>query len=578
MTLSPGHILNSRYHIESLLGQGGFGAVYKARDANLDKLVAVKENLDTSQEAQRQFLREATVLANLSHPNLPRVTDHFIIPDQGQYLVMDFIEGDDLQRTVEKDGAIDPPRAAHYISQVMDALIYLHGRTPPVLHRDIKPANIKITPEGKAVLVDFGLVKLYDSHTKTTMGARAITPGYSPPEQYGQGSTDVRSDIYALGATFYMLVTGVNPPESVQRVAGDTLRPAHLVNPRVPPGMGMAISRAMDMVPTNRFPTMMDFRNAISSQRVSPAQTVNLQPGPVMQATIPVASSGTYISQEPLPPGAQYAVPVKKKPKTGLILGIAGGLVAIVAIICIALYSIGSAANKSATATSEALAVQRTRTERADQKLEEEKATEAAQVEMTQAAQVVMTEAAATVSAVQAITTTAESYGSPALVFGPSSGSLEHTTDGFIPGTSADVSLKNFLVEATFLNPYSTSAGSWDYGFLFRHEGANQQYRLIISSTGEWELYNNTGEPDGTLVDSGTIPNLDTSEFGSNTVQVVAYDNYGELMVNGEFISELDLSARATEGDIFVATGMYTGDLIAGKFTEYWDFFVYNIP
>ncbi len=578
MTLSPRHILNSRYHIESLLGQGGFGAVYKARDANLDKLVAVKENLDTSQEAQRQFLREATVLANLSHPNLPRVTDHFIIPDQGQYLVMDFIEGDDLQRTVEKDGAIDPPRAAHYISQVMDALIYLHGRTPPVLHRDIKPANIKITPEGKAVLVDFGLVKLYDSHTKTTMGARAITPGYSPPEQYGQGSTDVRSDIYALGATFYMLVTGVNPPESVQRVAGDTLRPAHLVNPRVPPGMGMAISRAMDMVPTNRFPTMMDFRNAISSQRVSPAQTVNLQPGPVMQATIPVASSGTYISQEPLPPGAQYAVPVKKKPKTGLILGIAGGLVAIVAIICIALYSIGSAANKSATATSEALAVQRTRTERADQKLEEEKATEAAQVEMTQAAQVVMTEAAATVSAVQAITTTAESYGSPALVFGPSSGSLEHTTDGFIPGTSADVSLKNFLVEATFLNPYSTSAGSWDYGFLFRHEGANQQYRLIISSTGEWELYNNTGEPDGTLVDSGTIPNLDTSEFGSNTVQVVAYDNYGELMVNGEFISELDLSARATEGDIFVATGMYTGDLIAGKFTEYWNFFVYNIP
>lgn len=578
MTLSPGHILNNRYHIEALLGQGGFGAVYKARDANLDKLVAVKENLDISQEAQRQFLREATVLANLSHPNLPRVTDHFIIPDQGQYLVMDFIEGDDLQRTVEKDGALDPSRAAHYIAQVMDALIYLHGRTPPVLHRDIKPANIKITPEGKAVLVDFGLVKLYDSHTKTTMGARAITPGYSPPEQYGQGSTDVRSDIYALGATFYMLVTGVNPPESVQRVAGDTLRPAHLVNPRVPPGMGMAIARAMDMVPTNRFPTMLDFRNAISSQRVTPAQTVNLQSGPVMQATVPVASTGVYVSQEPLPPGAQYAVPVKKKPKTGLIIGITGGVVAIIAVVCIALYSIGAAANKSATATSEALAVQRTRTERADQKLQEKKATEAAQLEMTQAAQAVMTEAAATVSFVQSITATAESFGSPALVFGPSSGSLEHTTDGFIPGTNADVSLKNFLVEATFLNPYSTTSGPWDYGFLFRHEGANQQYRLIVSSTGDWELYNNTGDPDGTLVDSGKVTNLDTSEFGSNTIQVVAYDNYGELMVNNEFVSDLDLSGRTVEGDVFVATGMYTGDLIAGYYTEYWDFFVYNIP
>lgn len=578
MTLSPGHILNNRYHIESLLGQGGFGAVYKARDANLDKLVAVKENLDTSQEAQRQFLREATVLANLSHSNLPRVTDHFIIPDQGQYLVMDFIEGDDLQHTVEKDGALDPNRAAHYISQVMDALIYLHGRTPPVLHRDIKPANIKITPEGKAVLVDFGLVKLYDSHTKTTMGARAITPGYSPPEQYGQGTTDVRSDIYALGATFYMLVTGVNPPESVQRVAGDTLRPAHLVNPRVPPGMGMAISRAMDMVPTNRFPTMMDFRNAISSQRISPVQTVNLQSSPVPQATVPVSGMGTYVSSEPLPPGPLYAAPVKKKKKTGLIIGIAGGLVAIVAVVCIALYSIGAAANKNATATSEALALQRTRTERAEQKMEEEQSTQAAELEMTQAAETVMTQAAATADAVIAMTVTSESMGAPMLTFGPASGSLEHTTDGFIPGSNADVSVKNFLAEASFLNPYSTSSGTWDYGFLFRHEGANQQYRLIITSDKEWELYNNTGEPDGTLIDSGTVPNLDTSEYGMNTIQIVAYDNYGELMVNGELTSELDLSARSTAGDIFVATGMFTGDLIEGKFTEYWDFYVYDIP
>ena len=91
-------------------------------------------------------------------------------------------------------------------------------------------------------------------------------------------------------------------------------------------------------------------------------------------------------------------------------------------------------------------------------------------------------------------------------------------------------------------------------------------------------MYNNTGDPDGTLVDSGKVTNLDTSEFGSNTIQVVAYDNYGELMVNNEFVSDLDLSGRTVEGDVFVATGMYTGDLIAGYYTEYWDFFVYNIP
>ena len=316
----------------------------------------------------------------------------------------------------------------------------------------------------------------------------------------------------------------------------------------------------------------------MNNQRVSPAQTINLQSGPVPQATVPVGSSGMYYSQEPLPPGAQYAAPVQKKKKTGLIIGIAGGVVAIVAIVCIALYSIGSAANKSATATSEALAVQRTRTERAVQKEEEQKGTEAAQVEMTRAAESVITQAAGTAQAVFAMTVTSESMGSPMLLFGPTSGSLEHTTDGFIPGTNADVSLKNFLVEVSFLNPYSTSAGPWDYGFLFRHEGANQQYRLIITSDKEWELYNNNGEPDGTLIDSGTVPNLDTSEYGMNTIQIVAYDNYGELMVNGELTSELDLSARSTAGDIFVATGMFTGDLIEGKFTEYWDFYVYDIP
>jgi hypothetical protein len=334
----------------------------------------------------------------------------------------------------------------------------------------------------------------------------------------------------------------------------------------------------MDMVPTNRFVTMADFRNALSGQRVSPAQTINLQSGPIPQATVPVSNSGTYISQEPLPPGVQYAAPAQKKKKTGLIIGIAGGLVAIVAIICIALYSIGAAANKSATATSEALAVQRTRTERAEQKLEEEKATEAAQVEMTRAADSVMTQAAATAQAVFAMTATSESMGSPMLVFGPAAGSLEHTDDGYIPGNDAEVSVKNFLVEASFLNPYSTSAGTWDYGFLFRHAGPNQQYRLIISSTGEWELYNNTGEPDGTLIDSGMVANLDTSEFGVNTIQVVAFENYGELMVNDEFVSDLDLSARSDTGNIFVATGMVTGDLIAGKSTEYWDFYVYDIP
>lgn len=572
MTLSPGYTLNNRYQIETLLGQGGFGAVYKARDINLDKLCAVKENLDTSQEAQRQFLREATVLANLSHNNLPRVTDHFIIPDQGQYLVMDYIEGEDLQHLVDKDGAMEPARAANLILQVMDALAYMHNRVPPVLHRDIKPANIKYTPEDKAVLVDFGLVKLYDSHTKTTMGARAITPGYSPPEQYGQGSTDARSDIYALGATLYMLVTGINPPESVQRVAGDTLRPAHLVNPLVPPAMGMTIAHAMEMVPGNRFPTMMDFKMALSGQRGAPAQPAYIQAGNVPQPTMRAVDAPSYPRQDRMPPAPAYA-PVKKKGKAGLIIGITGGVLALGAlVVCIALYSIGTAANNASTATAEALAAKKTKTARA---VRETQAYESTQTEAAVYAE--YTQAAATEQASFDMTSTADALGVPKLVFGPIEGSLEHALDGFIPGNSADVNVSNFIVEATFMNPYSTDEGTWDYGFLFRHAGANQQYRLIVSWDGTWELYNNTGTSDGALIDSGTVSNLDTSEFGINTLQLVVYEDYGQLLVNDEFVSSLDLSARLNSGDIFVATGLYSGDEKEGASTEFWDFTVYEL-
>jgi serine/threonine-protein kinase len=218
MPLEPGQVLNNRYRIAKLLGQGGFGAVYRAWDLNLERACALKENLEISEEAQRQFKREALILSGLSHPNLPRVIDHFIIPGQGQYLVMDYVEGEDLQEMLESTGRPLPEaQALSWISQVCDALVYLHSQNPPVIHRDIKPANIKITPQGQAMLVDFGIAKMYDAHLQTTLGARAVTAGYSPPEQYGSGMTDPRSDIYALGATLYHLLTGQQPPESIQR-------------------------------------------------------------------------------------------------------------------------------------------------------------------------------------------------------------------------------------------------------------------------------------------------------------------------------------------------------------------------
>jgi formylglycine-generating enzyme required for sulfatase activity len=281
MPLSPGQILNNRYRIVKLLGQGGYGAVYKAWHLDLNIVCALKENLDTSPEAQRQFAREATLLATLRHPNLPRVIDHFTIPGQGQYLAMDFVEGEDLQAMLDSAGGPLPEsQVLPWINQVCEALSYMHTQSPPVIHRDIKPANIKITPQGQAMLVDFGIAKVYDAKLKTTLGARAVTPGYSPQEQYGQGKTDPRSDIYSLGATLYTLLTGQVPTESVQRTLGASLPSPRTLNPAVSSPLEDAILRALAVQPGDRYQSMAQFAAALQTPQVIPTPA-NPPPGPV---------------------------------------------------------------------------------------------------------------------------------------------------------------------------------------------------------------------------------------------------------------------------------------------------------
>ncbi|MEW5872083.1 MAG: serine/threonine protein kinase [Chloroflexota bacterium] len=266
MPLSTGQILNNRYRIVSLLAQGGFGAVYRAWDLNLKAPVALKENMTHSPETTRQFMVEARLLANLRHENLPYVIDHFIMPDQGQYLVMEFVEGQDLWSMLQQTGGpLTEEQVLPWIKQVAQALAYLHAQVPPVIHRDIKPGNIKITPKGQAMLVDFGIAKLYDPSRQTTLGARAVTYGYSPPEQYGSGSTDARSDIYALGATLYAVLTGQTPTESMKRQLGTNMPAPRQLNPAISPNVEQAILRAMSLEPQRRFRTMKEFQDALSA-------------------------------------------------------------------------------------------------------------------------------------------------------------------------------------------------------------------------------------------------------------------------------------------------------------------------
>jgi serine/threonine-protein kinase len=303
--------LQGRYRLENELGRGGFGAVYKAWDINLSRPCAVKENLDTSSEAARQFAREASVLANLSHPNLPRVTDHFSLPGKGQYLVMDFVDGEDLASILERQTTVPVQQALEWIIQVAEALDYLHDQEPPVLHRDIKPANIRITRKQRAMLVDFGLVKLYDPNLQTTLGARAVTPGYAPPEQYGKGKTDARTDIYALGATLYHLITGAEPLESVQRLSGESMPTAHQANSQIPPGLSQSIERSLALDPAQRFQDIAEFRRALTGSQISPVEAIQpglhqvgaYQPAPASKATLAESPTGSPSGSKPLAGG-----------------------------------------------------------------------------------------------------------------------------------------------------------------------------------------------------------------------------------------------------------------------------------
>ena len=268
MALERGNLLNQRYRVVEILGQGGMGAVYRAVDENLGMEVAVKENLFTTDEYARQFRREAVILATLRHPNLTRVTDHFVIEGKGQYLVMDYIEGEDLRQRMDRAGVLTDEEAILIGAAVCDALSFLESCNPPVIHRDIKPGNVKITPTGQIYLVDFGLAKIIQGGQATTTGARAMTPGYSPPEQYGTARTDHRSDLFSLGATIYAALTGAIPEDALARAMGQTdLTQIRKHNPKVSRRLASVIEKSLAIHPDERFQTAEEFKQSLLNVR-----------------------------------------------------------------------------------------------------------------------------------------------------------------------------------------------------------------------------------------------------------------------------------------------------------------------
>ncbi|MBN1262041.1 MAG: protein kinase [Anaerolineae bacterium] len=320
-TLPMGHALQARYQIIKKLGSGGYGSVYLAEDVRLrGRHVAVKELSDPSPAAQQLFKQEAQVLASLDHPGLVRVSD-FFQEGRSYYLVMDFVAGRDLlDVVVEAEKAhrkLPVEQAVDLMTQVCDAVAYLHHQKPPIIHRDIKPNNVRITRKGRAILVDFGIAKI-DPKAKTQMMAKAVSQGFSPPEQYGTGGggTDTRSDVYALGATLYCLLTVSPPPDSFDRLMrGTVLTDPSKLNRAVSKVLEEVVLKAMALNIAHRYADageMLAALKAASGQPRSGSAKSQRQSRPNVQ----IVSATPVAAPQPAPPVRQPPGPT---PSAGVV-------------------------------------------------------------------------------------------------------------------------------------------------------------------------------------------------------------------------------------------------------------------
>lgn len=330
------------------------GTVYEAIDERFDHQVAIKETHFTEEALRKQFEREARLLYKLRHPAIARVIDHFT-EGEGQYLVMDYIEGDDLwERLQKRDGAFPIEDVLKWGDQLLDALHYLHSQEPPVIHRDIKPQNLKVTGRDQIILLDFGLAKGFAgqiSRVTTSGSIFGYTPNYAPLEQIQGTGTDARSDLYSLAATLYHLLTGKVPPDVLTRLSStangqpDPLRLAHELNPQVPTGVSDVLHKGMAVGNRQRFANAADMRQALleTTQPASVSEAKMSTQPPAARDLPPTQMAREVITQEIQPtiasPAPNFEPPRTQPPAASpaqkvlpLIL-IAGGILTLLIII-----------------------------------------------------------------------------------------------------------------------------------------------------------------------------------------------------------------------------------------------------
>lgn len=244
-----GTVIAGRYEILKEIGHGGMSTVYLANDTHMNRNWAVKEVAKEGTDRNEKVfsnnpVAEAHLLKRLDHPFLPRITD-IIDNDTTFYIIMDFIEGESLDKVLKEYGAQPEERVIEWAMQICDVLSYLHNQKPPIIYRDMKPENLMLKPNGNICIIDFGIAREYKEQNLSDTIALG-TPGYAAPEQYN-GQTDQRSDIYALGMTMCHLLTGVYPAR------GDGYMPVRQYNPALSEGIEAIINKCVEPAAEKRY-------------------------------------------------------------------------------------------------------------------------------------------------------------------------------------------------------------------------------------------------------------------------------------------------------------------------------------
>ncbi|GCE12135.1 hypothetical protein KTT_19940 [Tengunoibacter tsumagoiensis] len=330
MLLTAGTVIGGHYIIGDLINRGGFGAVYRGVDTSEgNRLCALKETYDVTPAARRQALMEASILFTVRSPHLPEVYD--ALEDHGRfYLIMQFVEGQNLLQLLQQrlpglrigeqqpyqahSGPCTEQEVLNWLLPIIDVLQELHSRKPPILHRDIKAGNIIITPEQKAVLVDFGLTKLYDPTRGTQTLVKAVSEGFSSLEQY-IGQTSPRSDLYSMAATMYLLLTNRLPPPAVTRSVQDELISPRLLNPLVSQKMERVLLKALAVHPDDRYGSMHDFAQALMEPEFTAhADQTILGPSLTSLPIVPSPAPLYLSAPHPAAPAAYPGPPVAYNP------------------------------------------------------------------------------------------------------------------------------------------------------------------------------------------------------------------------------------------------------------------------